>query len=658
MYLDDGLGGASDLVSSKRASDYIRKSLSDFGFLIAEDKCIWYPQQNLIWIGLVWDMYLGKIQITQERVDRLLLSIVKILDGVSKGKILYRAKLVACIVGQIISMQVVFGSLVRLRTRELYQCIVLRASWKSLVALTAPAVGELRFWSNSVNDLNEMGVNLHESDLYDLKAYTDASDIGFGGFVVPAIDSNSAESVCDSSDVQMNSSLITPRNSLHTVVGSWADHESIKSSTWRELEAVNRTVKSSLHLLKNQRHYKLIQIIKNVTSIVKNGSRKTDLQVLACELHTLCFENSCKITTQWIPRDQNKVADNLSRYSDCDDWGISTDVFNSLDNIWGIHTVDRFATDYNTKCTRFNSKFWCNCTEAVDAFKQNWKGENNWVVPPPNLVCKVIRKFLEDEANGTLVVPFWKSAPYWVLLCESNGNFKRFINNKKFLTEENSVITGRGLNIEQFVHEAVEDSGIEEGHSLHNLVRSLSTRLLDARSESTDKKYYYGFMKWKRFCIEHSLLSLPASPIHIALYFVHLLDNGGTFSTVNTAFYSVKWAHEICGQLDPTSNTFVQNLLESAKRTAKNPVNKKDPVSKDILIDLCSMYQYSNDLTVVRDLVMILLSFSAFLRFSELSQLKCNDVTIKEGYLVLKIRKSKTDQYRAGDEVLVSRGSL
>ncbi|VDI46193.1 Hypothetical predicted protein [Mytilus galloprovincialis] len=253
-------------------------------------------------------------------------------------------------------MQVVFGSLVRLRTRELYQCIVLRASWKSLVALTAPAVGELRFWSNSVNDLNEMGVNLHESDLYDLKAYTDASDIGFGGFVVPAIDSNSAESVCDSSDVQMNSSLITPRNSLHTVVGSWADHERIKSSTWRELEAVNRTVKSSLHLLKNQ----TLQINtdnKNVTSIVKNGSRKTDLQVLACELHTLCFENSCKITTQWIPRDQNKVADNLSRYSDCDDWGISTEVFNSLDNIWGIHTVDRFATDYNTKCTRFNSKF-------------------------------------------------------------------------------------------------------------------------------------------------------------------------------------------------------------------------------------------------------------------------------------------------------------
>jgi choline-glycine betaine transporter len=55
------------------------------------------------------------------------------------------------------SMQAVFGSLVRLRTRELYTCIVLRASWKSLVALTAPAIEELRFWINSVNQLNEKG---------------------------------------------------------------------------------------------------------------------------------------------------------------------------------------------------------------------------------------------------------------------------------------------------------------------------------------------------------------------------------------------------------------------------------------------------------------------------------------------------------------------
>ena len=204
--------------------------------------------------------------------------------------------------------------------------------------------------------------------------------------------------------------------------------------------------------------------------------------------------------------------------------------------------------------------------------------------------------------------------------------------------------------------QAVEESGIGEEHPLHGLVKSLSSRLLDSRSDNTVKKYYYSFMKWEKFSKEHSLISLPASPIHVCLYLVHLLDSGATYSTISTAFYAIKWAHDMCGQLDPTGNAFVQNLVESAKRTAKAPVVKKDPVSNDILISLCTMFQGSADLTVIRDLTMILLCYSAFLRFSELSQLKCNDIIIKDDYLVLKIKKSKTDQYRAGDEVLVSKG--
>jgi hypothetical protein len=35
-----------------------------------------------------------------------------------------------------------------------------------------------------------------------------------------------------------------------------------------------------------------------------------------------------------------------------------------------------------------------------------------------------------------------------------------------------------------------------------------------------------------------------------------------------------------------------------------------------------------------------------------ISQLKCHDITVKDDYLVI---KSKTDQYRAGDEIVVSK---
>ena len=146
-----------------------------------------------------------------------------------------------------------------------------------------------------------------------------------------------------------------------------------------------------------------------------------------------------------IPRDRNKVADSLSRYSDCDDWGISKKLFDHLDEIWGKHSIDRFATDYNNKCIRFNSKFWCKGSEAVDALAQCWNNDNIWVVPPPSMICKVINKMCTDKASGTLIVPFWTSAPYWVLLFEK-GNYKRFIKETYILPKENSIVPGRGNN--------------------------------------------------------------------------------------------------------------------------------------------------------------------------------------------------------------------
>lgn len=200
------------------------------------------------------------------------------------------------------------------------------------------------------------------------------------------------------------------------------------------------------------------------------------------------------------------------------------------------------------------------------------------------------------------------------------------------------------------------DSGIKEENCLFSLVDNFASRLLDSRSDNTVKKYTYGFDKWRIFANNHSLNIMPASPVHVALCIVSLLDNGATYSSVTSIVYSIKWAHEMNGLTDPTDNGFVKNLLESAKRTSKSQMVKKDPVTHDMLINLCGIFYSSSDLTVVRDLTMILLAYSAFLRFNELSNLKCSDIEVKDDYLCIKISKSKTDQYRHGDEVLVSKG--
>jgi site-specific recombinase XerC len=47
------------------------------------------------------------------------------------------------------------------------------------------------------------------------------------------------------------------------------------------------------------------------------------------------------------------------------------------------------------------------------------------------------------------------------------------------------------------------------------------------------------------------------------------------------------------------------------------------------------MHLGNNDLLVVRDLTMILLSFAGFLRFDEVSSLLCSDVKIECEYLFI-----------------------
>ena len=184
----------------------------------------------------------------------------------------------------------------------------------------------------------------------------------------------------------------------------------------------------------------------------------------------------------------------------------------------------------------------------------------------------------------------------------------------------------------------------------------METYLLQSHSDSTNSKYYYAFKRWEQFISKEGGLSMPATPIHVALYLTNLLENDSSFSVIQSAVYGIKWAHSLQGCADPTDNSFIRNLLESSKRQPRKPKIKKDHVTSETLIELCSKYANSNDLTVIRDLTMITLCFSGFLRYDEISSLRCKDVTFKDNHIEINILKSKTDQYRLGNLIVISRG--
>lgn len=88
-------------------------------------------------------------------------------------------------------------------------------------------------------------------------------------------------------------------------------------------------------------------------------------------------------------------------------------MFDKLNGEFGPFDIDRFASDYNSKCASFNSRWWCAGTKAIDAFSQMWAGYKNWVVPPPRLIPKVLSKICLERPKVCLVMPVWSSAPSW-----------------------------------------------------------------------------------------------------------------------------------------------------------------------------------------------------------------------------------------------------
>ena len=200
-----------------------------------------YPVIGML--GFQWNFKEGTLRVTEDRMMRICTLLRHILDEVRKGKVMFSAKLIAKLSGQIISTKAVLGDQVRLRTRSIYSCIDARASWDSNVKLSADAVQEVRFWSQNIVRLNVSGADMKSldiSDVCDFELFSDASDIGFGGYIVEKDNDNTRQAGLVFPRQQGPGDALQEGQSI--VNGSWSRIESTKSSTWRELESINRVL--------------------------------------------------------------------------------------------------------------------------------------------------------------------------------------------------------------------------------------------------------------------------------------------------------------------------------------------------------------------------------------------------------------------------------
>lgn len=415
VYLDDGLGAASDYHKAKIISLQIHADLLKFGFLPNEQKSHWDPTQTVTYLGTIINTSTCSIAATDKRINGL----QKDLDDIlSSGAFSVHVKSIAATCGRIISLGNCVGNVTRLMTRNLFAIINSRASWNSFISLTPQALSELKFWNVNIGHLN--GIPLWPVQTKPSKViYSDASSSGCGSII----------------DID---GKVSHQN--------WSDFEKAQSSTYRELLAVFLSLKAFQVVLKSQLVLWYTDN-KSIVSIINHGSKVPLLQEIALDIHQICLLHAISLDMQWIPRDLNTRADEVSRIIDFDDYSIHDGVFYDLDALWGPHNFDRFACHYNAKLPLFNSKFYQPGSSGVNAFSQDWSNYNNWLCPPAYLTTKVIKHLKICSAKGTLIVPMWKSAHFWPILCPDGVHLNDFIHDWRVLPQiPNLFIRGKAKN--------------------------------------------------------------------------------------------------------------------------------------------------------------------------------------------------------------------
>ena len=106
---------------------------------------------------------------------------------------------------------------------------------------------------------------------------------------------------------------------------NWDAIEMRQSFTWRKLMAVKHALQVSA-LLK-EHHVKWFTDNQGVPAIVKSGSSKVYLHKLALDIFFLAKEHNITIDVDWIPREENEIADYLSKIVDFDDWKVKDSYF-------------------------------------------------------------------------------------------------------------------------------------------------------------------------------------------------------------------------------------------------------------------------------------------------------------------------------------------
>ncbi len=193
--------------------------------------------------------------------------------------------------------------------------------------------------------------------------------------------------------------------------------------------------------------------------------------------------------------------------------------------------------------------------------------------------------------------------------------------------------------------------------SLQRLDEAAASLAAASRSAGTQRVYAGAWRDFTGFCHEHGLAPLPATPLTVIRYLTHLAELGRSVATIDLRIAAIALAHRMAGHDSPTVREDVRQVLAGIRNTRGRAPAKKKALTADLLVGVLRKIR-GRELAETRDRAMILLCFGAALRRSELVALDVDDIERHRRGLLVRLRRSKTDQEGRGQTVAVPDGKL
>ena len=386
-FLDDSLGMNQDVGVCRQHGLTMCEVLDSLGFTVNDKKSSLVPKQRLVFFGFILDSVAFMIYLTQEKVDKIILSATVLI---SKKTVTVRK--LASFIGLIINaFYAVLEAPLHYRSLERNKIAGLgkNNNYDNMTELTGKSLEELHWWIDNIKQKNGKRIRPKSVDFH---CRTDASLLGWGCFEC---------------------------NSGKHANGRWNMFEKSNAINYLELLAIFYALQSLYGEHQNEHiHIQSDSVVAVAYINDMGGMASSKMDSLAKQIWQFCIDRNIFVSATHISGLENREADFFSRnFSDSTEWMLKEQIFERICEHFFFPDIDLFASRLNTKLENFVSWFPEPGCIANDAFSISWKDYLPYLFPPFNLVGKVINKLKEDKVRkAILIFPYWKSQSWFPLI--------------------------------------------------------------------------------------------------------------------------------------------------------------------------------------------------------------------------------------------------